>query len=132
TMSYKGMMLSGVPNMAFTIGYTNASWTLKADLTAEYACRLLNHMDASGYASCTPENRDPSVSGQPFLDFSSGYVQRAIADFPQQGSKAPWRLYQNYARDIVTLRRGAIEDGALHFRAAASAPPRDAAEPVAA
>jgi cation diffusion facilitator CzcD-associated flavoprotein CzcO len=132
TMAYKGMMLGGVPNMALTIGYTNASWTLKADLTSEYVCRLLKHMDAHGFASCTPELRDASVSEQPFIDFSSGYVQRAIEHFPRQGSKAPWRLYQNYARDILTLRRGELEDGAMHFARAAAAPPRDAAEPVAA
>ncbi len=116
-MTYKGMMLSGVPNMAFALGYTNASWTLKCDLTCEYVCRLLNHMDSHGYTQCTPQNHDPSVTEQPMIDFSSGYVQRSIDKFPKQGSKAPWRLYQNYALDIVSLRRGAIEDGALEFRA---------------
>ena len=115
TMGYKGMMLSGIPNMAMVIGYTNASWTLKCDLTCEYVCRLLNHMDEHGYAQCVPENRDPSVTKQPFIDFSSGYVLRAIDKFPKQGSKAPWRLYQNYARDILSLRHGAIEDGTMRF-----------------
>jgi monooxygenase len=115
TMGYKGMMLSGVPNMAFAFGYTNASWTLKCDLTCEYVCRLLAHMDARGYRRCVPINSDPTVSTQPFVDFNAGYVLRAIADFPKQGSKAPWRLYQNYARDILSLRRGAIEDGSLRF-----------------
>ncbi|HEX5309090.1 MAG TPA: NAD(P)/FAD-dependent oxidoreductase [Solirubrobacteraceae bacterium] len=115
TMSYKGMMLSGVPNMAFAVGYTNASWTLKCDLTCEYVCRLLRHMDAHGYAQCVPDNSDPSVRELPFIDFSSGYVQRAIERFPKQGSKAPWRLYQNYALDIVSLRRGSLRDEAMRF-----------------
>jgi monooxygenase len=115
TMGYKGMMLSGVPNMAVAIGYTNASWTLKCDLTCEYVCRLLKHMDEHGYRQATPENNDPSVTEEPFIDFTSGYVLRAIDRFPRQGSKAPWRLYQNYARDIVALRHGKLEDGALVF-----------------
>jgi cation diffusion facilitator CzcD-associated flavoprotein CzcO len=115
TLSYKGMMLSGVPNMAFAVGYTNASWTLKCDLICEYVCRLLAHMDAHGYTQCVPSNRDPAVRPLPFNDFSSGYVQRAIAHFPKQGSKAPWRLYQNYALDIVSLRRGSLQDEAMRF-----------------
>jgi monooxygenase len=115
TMGYKGMMLSGVPNLAIALGYTNASWTLKCDLTCEYVCRLLNHMDERGYAYCTPLNRDPSVTPEPFIDFNSGYILRSIDKFPKQGSKPPWRLYQNYARDIVSLRHGALEDGAMEF-----------------
>jgi cation diffusion facilitator CzcD-associated flavoprotein CzcO len=115
TMGYKGMMLSGVPNLAIALGYTNASWTLKCDLTCEYVCRLLNHMDEHGYAYCTPQNRDPSVTPEPFIDFNSGYILRSIDQFPKQGSKAPWRLYQNYARDIVALRHGSLEDGAMEF-----------------
>ena len=91
-MAYKGMMLSDVPNLAFAIGYTNASWTLKCDLTCEYVCRLLNHMDEHGYRQCTPRQRDPSVKPEPFIDFNSGYVLRAIDKFPKQGSQAPWRL----------------------------------------
>jgi monooxygenase len=130
TLSYKGMMLSGVPNMAMTFGYTNASWTLKCDLTCGYVCRLLNYMSEHGYEQCVPQNRDPSVTEEPFIDFSSGYVQRAIEHFPKQGSKAPWRLYQNYALDIMTLRFGAIEDGALRF--STSRATRPAPEPVAA
>jgi monooxygenase len=120
TMGYKGMMLSGVPNLAVSIGYTNASWTLKCDLTCAYVCRLLRHMDERGYRQVTPENRDPSVTEVPFIDFTSGYVLRAIDKFPKQGSKAPWRLYQNYARDIVALRYGSIEDGALVFSSPSS------------
>jgi cation diffusion facilitator CzcD-associated flavoprotein CzcO len=115
TMTYKGMMLSGVPNMALAFGYTNASWTLKCDLTCEYVCRLLNHMDANGYGQCTPRNRDSSIGEEPFIDLTSGYVKRAIEKFPKQGSRAPWRLYQNYALDVISLRFGSIEDEALEF-----------------
>jgi cation diffusion facilitator CzcD-associated flavoprotein CzcO len=114
-LSYKGMMLNGVPNLAFAVGYTNASWTLKCDLTCGYVCRLLNHMDRQGYRVCTPHNRDPSITEEPFIDFSSGYVLRSIDQFPRQGSRPPWRLYQNYARDIFMLRFGAVEDGAMEF-----------------
>ncbi len=109
------MMLSGVPNLAFAIGYTNASWTLKCDLTCEYVCRLLNHMDAHGYEQCTPDDSDPTIERQPMIDFSSSYVQRAIDQFPKQGSKPPWRLYQNYPLDILSLRFGTVEDGAMSF-----------------
>ncbi len=114
TFAYKGMMFSGVPNLAFAIGYTNASWTLKCDLTSEYVCRLLNHMDRRGYTQCTPRVTGP-VEPQPLIDFSSGYVQRAIDKFPKQGARAPWKLYQNYALDIVSLKFGAIEDGTMEF-----------------
>jgi monooxygenase len=121
TMSYKGMMLSGVPNLAMAFGYTNASWTLKCDLTCEYVCRLLNHMREHGYQQCTPQNRDPSIAEEPFIDFTSSYVLRSIDQFPKQGSRAPWRLYQNYALDIVSLRYGSIEDGAMQFSQTQSA-----------
>jgi cation diffusion facilitator CzcD-associated flavoprotein CzcO len=117
TMAYKGMMFSDVPNLAVSIGYTNASWTLKCDLTCEYVCRLLNHMRDHGYAYCVPR-RDPSVAAEPLIDFSSGYVQRSIDLFPKQGERTPWRLHQNYARDILLLRYGGIEDEALEFAAA--------------
>ena len=115
TMAYKGMMLSGVPNFAFTIGYTNASWTLKADLVSEFTCRLLKHMDARGYDTCVPVNDDPSVTEQPLLDFQAGYVLRAIDQFPRAGSRAPWRLGMSYAHDVVTLRHGKIDDGSMRF-----------------
>jgi monooxygenase len=115
TIAYKGLMLDGVPNLAMAVGYSNASWTLKCDLSCQYVCRLLNHMDEHGYEACTPRNRDPSVAPEPFIDFSSGYVLRSIDEFPKQGSKRPWRLHQNYARDILVLRFGAIDDGALEF-----------------
>jgi monooxygenase len=130
TMSYKGMMLSGVPNLAFAFGYTNASWTLKSELTCAYVCRLLNHMDEHGCRQCTPRNPDRSIAEQPFVDFSSGYVQRSIDQFPKQGSKAPWRLYQNYALDILSLRFGAIDDDTIEFSRTGSA--IDAVEHVAA
>ena len=119
TMSYRGMMRSGVPNFAVAVGYTNASWTLKCDLTCAYVCRLLNHMEARGYRQCVPR-RDPSVAERPFLDFSSGYVLRSLHELPKQGSEAPWRLYQNYPRDIVSLRFGRLEDGVLEFSGATS------------
>jgi hypothetical protein len=115
TMAYKGMMLSGVPNFAFTIGYTNASWTLKADLVSEFACRLLRYMDDRGYDTCVPVNDDPTVTEQPLLDFQAGYVLRSIDQFPRAGSRAPWRLGQSYAHDVVTLRHGKIDDGSMRF-----------------
>jgi cation diffusion facilitator CzcD-associated flavoprotein CzcO len=114
-MSYKGMMYSDIPNLATATGYTNASWTLKCDLTCEYVCRLLNHMDKHGYRACVPRQNDPSVTEIPWLDFTSGYVQRSVAKFPKQGSKRPWKLYQNYAFDIVTLRFGKIDDGVMQY-----------------
>jgi monooxygenase len=113
-MTYKGMMLDGVPNMAFAVGYTNASWTLKCELTSEYVCRVLNHMDVDGHTVCTPR-RDPSVEDEPLIDFSSGYVLRAIHQFPRQGSRRPWRLYQNYALDLLALRFGSVDDQAVEF-----------------
>jgi len=113
-MTYKGMMFSDVPNLAMSIGYTNASWTLKCDLTCEYVCRLLNHMDANGFATCTPR-RDSGVEPEPLLDFSSGYVQRSIDQFPRGGNKAPWKLYQNYVLDTLSLRRAPVEDGVMEF-----------------
>ncbi len=118
TMAYKGMMYSDVPNLASAFGYTNASWTLKCDLTAEYVCRLLNHMDRHGYAQCTPRANDPSVEDEPILDFTSGYVKRALHTLPRQGSKTPWRLRQNYFRDLSMLRYGRVEDGTMEFKAA--------------
>ncbi|HKP43183.1 NAD(P)/FAD-dependent oxidoreductase [Mycobacterium sp.] len=119
TVSYKGMMLSGVPNFAWTIGYTNASWTLKADLVAEYVCRLLKHMDDNGYSAVTPDSSD-ATAVNPFLDLASGYVQRALADLPRQGEKTPWRLHQNYVRDVRLLRRGPIDDDVVFTPTAAA------------
>ena len=117
TMAYKGMMLSGVPNFAYIVGYTNASWTLKADLVCEYVCRLLDRMDRKGDTWCVPE-RDPSVDEVPFLDFAAGYVLRSVDSFPKQGSKAPWRLRMNFFRDLVSLRHGSIDES-MRFGVAA-------------
>jgi monooxygenase len=115
TMTYKGMMLSDFPNFAFTLGYTNASWTLKADLVAEYVGRLLNHMEAGGLDVCVPRISDPTVTEQPLLDFNSGYVLRALEGLPKQGSKEPWKLRQNYPLDLRSMRYGSLEDGAMEF-----------------
>jgi cation diffusion facilitator CzcD-associated flavoprotein CzcO len=117
TMVYKGMMLSDVPNMAAAVGYTNASWTLKCDLIAQHVCRLLNHMRARGYVQVTPR-RDPTMAETPVFEFTSGYVQRALSHLPKQGDRAPWRLYQNYVKDLMSLRHGRVNDPALEFRAA--------------
>lgn len=115
SMTYKGMMLADVPNLAYVVGYTNASWTLKADLVSEYVCRTLNHMHKTGMRQCTPRMNDPTVQPVNWIDFTSGYVQRALDRFPKQGDKAPWCLHQNYARDIVNLRFGRLDDGAMEF-----------------
>jgi monooxygenase len=121
-MAYKGLMLSDVPNFAFVVGYTNASWTLKADLVSEYVCRLLAYMDEHGFAQAMPVDDDPSITTRPLLDFAAGYVQRSLDAFPKQGSKAPWQLGMNYAQDLVTLRHGKLDDGTMRFsRASASA-----------
>jgi len=116
TMVYKGMMFSGIPNFVSAFGYTNASWTLKVDLTADYACRLLHYMDKRGFHQCTPRQNDPTITAEPVLDFTSGYVQRALAELPSQGSRAPWRVHQNYARDLMTIRFGKVDDGVMEFR----------------
>jgi cation diffusion facilitator CzcD-associated flavoprotein CzcO len=115
TTVYRGAMYSGVPNLASCFGYTNASWTLKVDLTCAYVCRILNHMTAHGYASVTPRIRDPDLRHEPLLSFTSGYVQRAIASFPKQGNRPPWRLRQNYLLDILDLRFCKLDDGNLEF-----------------
>ncbi len=115
TMAYKGLMFSGVPNFASCFGYTNASWTLKCDLTSQYLCRLLTHMRKKGFSHCVPRNDDPELREEPWVDFSSGYFQRALHKLPKQGSKLPWKLHQNYIRDIRLLRRGKLEDGVLQF-----------------
>jgi monooxygenase len=115
-MTYKGMMFSDVPNMAVALGYTNASWTLKCELTSEYVCRLLNYMERKRFSQCIPRRRDPSIKAEPILNFTSGYVQRALPSLPSQGSKRPWRLYQNYALDLVTMRYGRINDGTMEFK----------------
>jgi monooxygenase len=120
TMAYKGMMLSDVPNFVFTIGYTNASWTLKADLVSEYTVRLLRHMDAHGYDQFVPTNDDPTVTERPLMDFQAGYVLRSIDSFPRAGSRAPWQLGMSYAHDVVSLRHRPVDDGAMRFSRAPS------------
>ena len=114
TMTYKAMMLSGVPNFAYVMGYTNASWTLKADLVSAYVCRLLGHMQRHSYDVCVAE-RDESVAEEPLMALSSGYVMRSIDQFPKQGSRAPWRLRMNYVYDLLMLRHGSVGD-AMTFR----------------
>jgi monooxygenase len=114
-VSYKGMMLSGVPNFTMVIGYTNASWTLKADLVNGYVCRLLRHLDEHGYASATPV-APPEGGSAPFLDLASGYVQRSLATLPKQGSRKPWKLHQNYLRDVALMRRGPLDDEGMTFQ----------------
>jgi cation diffusion facilitator CzcD-associated flavoprotein CzcO len=129
-LAFWGMLLSGVPNMAFAFGYTNQSWTLGADLTAEQVCRLLGHMDRLGYTQCTPRNGNPAAAGMPFAELTSGYVRRAIDQFPKQGSRHPWRRVQNYARNRRDLRRAPLDDPALEF--SRTAPSADATMRVAA
>lgn len=120
TLAYKGMMLGGVPNFIFTVGYTNASWTLKADLVSEYAMRLLKIMQAGGHRQCVPVNPDPDMETRPLLDFAAGYVLRSVDKLPKSGPKAPWRLGMNYAHDLVALRYGKVQDSVMRF----SSPPR--------
>jgi cation diffusion facilitator CzcD-associated flavoprotein CzcO len=120
TMNYKGTMLSDVPNFAIALGYTNASWTLKCDLVCEFVCRLLNHMERGGFTKCAPRVSGDHGDLEPLINFSSGYIQRSIADLPKQGARAPWRLYQNYLLDLFSLRYGAVADGVIEFSRAAS------------
>ena len=130
---YKGMMVQDVPNLALAFGYTNASWTLKADLTAEYVCRLLRYMDASGRSQAVPRP-SPDVKEESFLTFSSGYVQRAANVLPKQGDRRPWRLYMNYLLDTLAIRFDKIDDGTLKFtnakRAESEARPGIASTPA--
>jgi len=116
TLSYKGMMFSDIPNLALAFGYTNASWTLKCELTSKYVCRLLNYMDRHGYTQCTPRKTDPDIREEPALNFTSGYVQRGLDTLPHQGNKRPWKLYQNYLLDLLMLRFGGLNDGTMEFR----------------
>jgi cation diffusion facilitator CzcD-associated flavoprotein CzcO len=126
-MAYKAIMLSDVPNFAFAIGYTNASWTLKVDLTAEYVCRLLRHMERDGKRIALPHNDDPSVTEEPLIDFQAGYVLRSLHKFPKNGSKSPWKLDQNYPADLVKLRFGRVDDAGMTFT---NPPARRAAETI--
>ncbi|HEV8062586.1 MAG TPA: NAD(P)/FAD-dependent oxidoreductase [Gemmataceae bacterium] len=114
-LTYKGLMLSDVPNCAFCVGYSNASWTLRADLSSMYVCRLINYLDQHGYRQCTPRHDGSNVETQPLLGLKSGYVQRGVNQFPKQGTKAPWVLRQNYLFDLLSLHYGRVDDGALVF-----------------
>jgi cation diffusion facilitator CzcD-associated flavoprotein CzcO len=122
-LTYKGMMLEGVPNLALAIGYTNASWTLKCDLTCDYVCRLLNRMRTTGQRQCTPVNKDASVTAAPLLGLSSGYVQRSADRFPKQGSRYPWQVYQSYLRDYRALKLHGVADEGMTFSNPVSASP---------
>ena len=119
TLTYKSFMLSGIPNFAFAVGYTNSSWTLKVDLVCEHLCRLLSYMDAHGWDTVVPVADDPTVTRRPLLDFHAGYVRRAVELFPKQGSHGPWTVEMNYAADRERLREGPVADPALRFGASA-------------
>ncbi|HEX6390135.1 MAG TPA: NAD(P)/FAD-dependent oxidoreductase [Solirubrobacteraceae bacterium] len=121
TVTYKSMMLSGVPNFAFAVGYTNSSWTLKVDLVCDHLCRMLAHMEARGLDTVTPVLEDTAMERRPLLDFQAGYVQRAVEAFPKQGSQGPWTVEMSYARDRDRLRKGPVEDAALRFERVPSA-----------
>ncbi len=126
-LTYKGMMLEGVPNLALAIGYTNASWTLKCDLTCDYVCRLLNHMRATGQRQCTARNQDESVAAAPILSLTSGYIQRSVHLLPKQGNHFPWQVHQSYLRDYRALKMSDIEDEVMEF----TGPGLNAEDPVA-
>lgn len=115
TFTYRGFAISDLPNAAFVFGYTNSSWTLRADLISHYVCRLLNFMEKNGYDVATPVNDDPSLKPEPFLNLNSGYILRAADRLPKQGDRAPWRNPQSYFRDIAVLRFGRIDDGIMKF-----------------
>ena len=114
-LTYKGMMLSGVPNFAISFGYVNASWTLRADLTCEYVCRLINLMDKKDVSCCEPIDDKNAYGDDELIDFTSGYVQRGLNQMPKQGNKAPWKNYQNYLKDIFAVRLFSIKDSNLNF-----------------
>jgi cation diffusion facilitator CzcD-associated flavoprotein CzcO len=126
TLAYKGVMVSGVPNLASVFGYINASWTLKADLICSYVCRLLNLMDKKGMRQVTAHSRDEKAVAPFVQKFLPGYIERALESWPKQGSKAPWRVYQNYVRDVFALKWSPIEDDALEF----SNPAEDSTKPA--
>src|SRR6476661_2691329 len=131
TVAYKSMMLSGVPNFAFAVGYTNASWTLKVDLVCDYMCRLLAHLSAHGLDYCVPEVGDAELEHRPLLDFAAGYVQRSIDAFPRQGSVAPWQLHMSYAADAESFRTGKVDDGTMRFGRRAATELSSAGAPAA-
>ena len=114
-MLYQGMMIGDVPNFAFTIGYTNATWTLKSDLVGAFVSRLLNYMDEQGYRSCRPQMPSGLDDLTPMMDFTSGYIVRARDELPKEGTRAPWKMYQNYILDRIQLSRGSLDDGVMQF-----------------
>jgi len=114
-LTYKGMLLSGVPNFAMSFGYVNASWTLRADLTCEYVCRLINLMDKKGVSCCEPIDDKNAHGDDRLIDFTSGYFERGLSQMPKQGNKAPWKNYQNYLKDIFAVRIFSIKDSNLNF-----------------
>jgi len=126
TLAYKGVMMSGVPNLASVFGYINASWTLKADLICNYVCRLLNFMDRKGVRQATPKSNGESPVAAFIENFTSGYIQRAVASWPKQGARKPWRVYQNYFRDAISLKWAPVDDGTLEF----SSPPHPSPNPA--
>jgi cation diffusion facilitator CzcD-associated flavoprotein CzcO len=115
TVTYKGMMFSGVPNLVSTFGYTNASWTLGADLTSEYVCRLLNYMNKSSIKKCCPEANSKIENNDDWLNLTSGYIKRSKDIFPKQGKRSPWTNNQNFLKDIFQIRYGKINDGEIKF-----------------
>lgn len=117
SLSYKGMMFSDIPNLAVSFGYTNASWTLKCDLTCEYVCKLLNYMKKHNFSECLPARSAGEEAVAPFIDFSSGYVQRAMEKFPKQGKDKPWKVYQNFMLDKIALGLSSVDDGIMQFSA---------------
>jgi monooxygenase len=126
TITYKGLMLSEVPNCAICVGYTTASWTLRADLSSAYVCRLINYMDRHNYKQCTPRPGDAAAAdAHPFLGLNSGYVKRGVDQFPKQGKKSPWLLYQNYILDSIAMKLGRVNDGALVFSNGSRSMPED-------
>jgi cation diffusion facilitator CzcD-associated flavoprotein CzcO len=126
TLAYKGVMVSGVPNLASIFGYINASWTLKADLICTYVCRLLNFMDKKGVRQVTPTPRDATAVATFVERFSPGYIERALEHWPKQGTKSPWRVYQNYFRDTLSMKWSPIGNDALKF----SNPPKVSMQPA--
>ena len=121
SLAYKSFMLSGLPNFAFAIGYTNSSWTLKVDLVCEHLCRMLAYMDQHGYASVVPVVDDPTIERRPLLDFSAGYILRSLETFPQQGTSGPWSVAMDYKSDYERLRKGPVDNAALRFSTLAPA-----------
>ena len=118
TFIYKGFMADNTPNMFVCTGYTNASWTLKIDLTNKYACRLINYMDKHDYQYCRPD-AEPDLVSAPLLELTSGYIARGENDFPKQATRAPWKLHQNYIYDNLSLRFSSVKDNAMTFHKAA-------------